>query len=55
MGLEVERIQLREERLILEGLIKRYGNVSLITAHDHVSVALDYYRGETGITKHFEL
>ena len=45
MSLSSEKRQLRNEHLILEGLIYRYGNITLLDAHDFVSVALDYFRG----------
>lgn len=46
MGLELEKRELRNEHQILESLIKRYGTITLLDAHDRVSVKLDYFRGD---------
>ena len=45
MKLSLSKKQLRHERLMLNGLIKRYDNITLLDAHDFVSVELDYFRG----------
>jgi hypothetical protein len=39
------KLKLRHKRATLEGLVNRYGNITLMDAHDYVSVELDYFRG----------
>jgi len=45
MKLTLSKKQLRHERLMLDDLINRYGNITLYNAHDFVSVEIDLHRG----------
>lgn len=43
----ITKKQLRHEKTLLESLISRYGSATnLSSAHDNVSIALDYFRGD---------
>lgn len=46
MKLILAEKKLQQERLILRELLDRYGNITLLNAHDLVSVELDYMRGD---------
>lgn len=46
MKVALSKRQLRYDMAALDRFIGRYGNISLIDAHDCVSIELDFLRGD---------